>query len=208
MSLFLGKIHYWLYNKIQWAEALEQNILEWASEKNLPVEDWKKKMYQQFGKPTEGQDLETIIDTSNIHGWLQGKIASVELRQAYLITQILNEDANHKQDVLTLFQQQGALAASKIERNIETPEDVFNALNDIMVEGMPCDHVNEIKESTDKDYQWVTTTCLHQPYWVEVEGNVNNFYELREAWVKAFVQNAGAFDYERTGFNHKIMVKQ
>lgn len=71
MSLFLGKIHYWLFGKIQWFEGLEQEVLEFAKSKNLPVEEWTKEVYGKYGYPTEDRPLEEIIDTENIHGWLQ-----------------------------------------------------------------------------------------------------------------------------------------
>ena len=32
MSLFLGKIHYWLFNKIVWFENLEEKIIQIAKE--------------------------------------------------------------------------------------------------------------------------------------------------------------------------------
>ena len=39
MSLFLGKIHYWLFNKILWFEKLENEIINLAKEENLNSED-------------------------------------------------------------------------------------------------------------------------------------------------------------------------
>lgn len=40
MSLFLGKIYYWLYNKILWSEKAETEIVQWAEGQGLPVEQW------------------------------------------------------------------------------------------------------------------------------------------------------------------------
>ena len=38
MSLFLGKIHYWLFNKILWFEKLENEIINLAKEEGFEVE--------------------------------------------------------------------------------------------------------------------------------------------------------------------------
>jgi len=40
MSLFLGKIHYLLYDKILWFESLENEIVKLAIENILPVDPW------------------------------------------------------------------------------------------------------------------------------------------------------------------------
>ena len=42
MSLFLGKIHYWLFNKILWFEGLEDEIIEFAKNKGLDIDNLRK----------------------------------------------------------------------------------------------------------------------------------------------------------------------
>ena len=44
MSLFLGKIHYWLFNKIQWFEGLEREVITLAEKSSLDVEALKKEI--------------------------------------------------------------------------------------------------------------------------------------------------------------------
>ena len=77
MSLFLGKIHYWLFNKIQWFEGLEREVIALAEKSSLDVETLKKEITAKYGEMTPNKPLEEMIDTSNIHGWLQG----INLRQ-------------------------------------------------------------------------------------------------------------------------------
>ena len=38
MSLFLGKIHYWFFNKILWFEKLEDEIIDLAKKEGFEVE--------------------------------------------------------------------------------------------------------------------------------------------------------------------------
>ena len=41
MSLFLGKIHYWLFNKVLWFQGLEDEIIEFAKTKGLDIDNLK-----------------------------------------------------------------------------------------------------------------------------------------------------------------------
>ena len=42
MSLFLGKVHFWLYNKILWFEHLEDAIVNYADGHGIPAAAWKQ----------------------------------------------------------------------------------------------------------------------------------------------------------------------
>ena len=70
MSAFLGKIHYWLYNKVLWHEELSEEILKYAASKGVSVEEIKAEVYSKYGEP-DLSPLEDVIDQGNIHGWLQ-----------------------------------------------------------------------------------------------------------------------------------------
>lgn len=198
MSLFLGKIHYWLYNKILWFEKIEEEILRWAKEQDLPADHWLRRIREEFGEPTGGRPLEEIVDTTNIHGWLQDAISRAESRQAILVTEILKANPAFKEALMGIFIRQGEAAAREYGVKPETPEMVFNAVNDFILEGMPCDRVNEVVASSGEEFIWKATQCLHKRYWERIQGNVGNFYELREAWIKAFIASlAPEFQYEK-----------
>lgn len=67
MSLFLGKIHYWLFNKILWFEALEDKIIKLAKNEGLDVDKLEVEINQKYGEKLANKNLEEMIDTSNIH---------------------------------------------------------------------------------------------------------------------------------------------
>ena len=52
MSLFLGKIHYWLFNKIKWFEEIEDELLKLDSTLNLEELD------KIYGERTPNKPLE------------------------------------------------------------------------------------------------------------------------------------------------------
>jgi hypothetical protein len=210
MSLFLGKIHHWLYNKVIWYEEAEAEIVRQAECQGEVMGPLVDDINNKFGVPTSGRPLDEVIDASNIHGWLQQKIESAELRQAALVTELLKRRPDVKAMIIAIFIVQGRKAAKEFQGNAKSPEDIFNALNDYILEGMPCDRVNVVVESTDRTYSWETTLCLHQPYWTRVGGDVKNFHDFRTVWIKAFVETINdQFTYEKSenGLNRIFMRK-
>lgn len=67
MSAFLGKIHYWLYNKIQFHEALIEEVAKYSANKGFNAKELLEKSYLEFGYLVKG-NLENEIEHSNIHG--------------------------------------------------------------------------------------------------------------------------------------------
>lgn len=205
MSLFLGKIHYWLFNKIRYAEDLEKRISNWALDQDkLPAGQWKKDIEDKFGKVTEDKLLEELIDTSNNHGWLQDKITRVEIRQAAWITNILSINTEFKEALKEIYHLDGKEKGSKAlnEYTIMEPKDVYAVLNDFLLEGMPCDSIDKKVEGDNNIFQWISTRCIHSPNWSRVGGDIKNYYELREVWTQAFVSTLSedyAFSVEYDG---------
>ena len=68
MSLFLGKIHYWLFNKILWFEKLEDEIIDLAKKEGFEVEKISEEIQSLYGRKLPNKPLEDLIDTGNIHG--------------------------------------------------------------------------------------------------------------------------------------------
>ena len=141
MSLFLGKIHYWLFNKILWFEKLENEIINLAKEEGFEIEKISADIQRQYGEILPDKPLEELIDTSNIHGWLQGKIHSAERRMAAWTKLLIDADEKNYQKLDEVYKAQGILAAKEIKAEGKlpsTPEELFNCMNDYILDGMPC----------------------------------------------------------------------
>lgn len=213
MSLFLGKIHYWMFNKITWFEGLEEEIESIIATKGLPLNQWKDEIKSKYGEPTEDKPLEDMIDTSNIHGWLQDKISSAEGRQAALITKGVNELG---QEFLALVKEvykvQGIKAAKEyIETgaSVQDPAEIFTALNNYILDGMPCDRANEILENLEERLTWETTTDVHGNYWRTEGGDVQWFYDVRDGWIETFVENLNKnFAFRKVSENVREIYKK
>ena len=115
MSLFLGKIHFWLFNKVLWFEGLEDEIIKLAQEEGLDVKALSAEINGKYGQKTENKNLEEIIDTSNIHGWLQNKIHSAEGRMAAWTKAILENNETAIGKLENIYANQGIKAAKEVK---------------------------------------------------------------------------------------------
>lgn len=198
MSAFLGKIHYWLFNKIQLHEKLIEEIVGLSESIGYNSDVIVNESYSKYGMPVEGK-LEDEINHSNIHGWLQEKIKSVESRLAYIITELLKNDVLKQEEIEDVFYKNAFNTGKELNISEYSPQNVFNLIFDFMLEGMPCDRVNEIVENSDTMIQWKTTREIHKQYWDVVGGDVNEFYSLRDSWIEGFLKGIGSkFKYIRT----------
>ena len=179
MSTFLGPIHYWLYNKIQ----LQENLTE-------EISSLDKELYDQLDSlcgAAERRPLEEVIDTGNIHGWLQEQIILVESRFASAVTHLLEKSSVALE---TLKNTAHTFGASRPIQAATAPE-VYKALQDLLLDGMPCDHVNQLEEQSDSQVIWHQAVDLHSSHWEKIGGDASNYYELRSSLVSGMLQEAG-----------------
>ena len=204
MSLFLGKIHYWLFNKIVWFEDLEGEIIDLAKNEGLDIDTLSKEINNKYGERLPKLPLEDMIDTSNIHGWLQDKIHSAEYRLATWTVKILEKE-NGKEKLEDLYIKQGLKAANEIiqsGRELNNAVDIYNAVNDYILDGMPCDRVNEVVLQEENKVLWKRRLCVHKNLWDAVGGDVNLFYSLRDLWISSFVNKVNSnYKYSFLGNN-------
>jgi len=193
------EIHQWLYNKIIMLEKIEEDIVQWANSQGFPANTLMQDIVKSYGEPTGAVPLKKAAAKSNIHLWLYEVVQSTELRQAAFITTILKKEPEFKYNIAEIFAKHGENAAREYKGVMpRTPEELYIVLNDFVLEGMPDQRVNDILSGSDNVIIWRTTKCLHKPFWDEVEGDIQHFYDLREAWVKAFVETlTPEFTYER-----------
>lgn len=215
MSAFLGPIHYWLYNKIVLFEKLENTLVDTYIKKyGEAVKDIFRKHCDKYDDPIpSGESLENIIDQSNIHGWLQDKISIAETRQASFLNEIFNTYGDEAMQLaLEAYRAQGEEVGKK-SRDAEEPSsapELFKAMNNYILDGMPCDHVNQITVSEADRLEWETVSCLHIGYWQAVGADPDIFYNLRKQWVGAFIENANPeykYEFEKNSgsLSHKII---
>ena len=175
MSAVLGPIHFWLYNKIGLQEELMKEIAEyavrngWITDKNEYCKDLPA--------------LESAIDQSNIHGWLQEQISDAETRYAGLIGTIMNEA--HRDAICQVAFDFGKAHAIDPEVSVK---EAYQAFEDFFVNGMPCDRVNQVVLETDEKLSWTMTKEIHAQYWGE---KAELYYSLRNAIMCGMLEETG-----------------
>jgi hypothetical protein len=217
MSRFLAPIHGLLFNKIKVTEALEIDLINsyrevYGEEVNSLVNDINEK----YGSPIGNGLIEDLIDSDNIHGWLQDKIARAETRQAKLLGDLIEKYGEKAETVAFNAFNNQASELAKQAKNIyesDTAPKIYAALNAFILEGMPCDNVNSITIKEVDILEWKNMKCLHKAYWEIAGANVDTLYSLRFSWFKTFIETINPkFTHivkpEGTTFIHQIVIKK
>lgn len=208
MSLFLGKIDYWLFNKILWFEELENEIINLAAVEGLDIENLAEQINLRYGEKLGSKNLEEIIDTGNIHGWLQEKIHSSEGRMAAWTSKILENNPNYLKKMEYIYKDQGVKAGDEVNsiKSITNAKELYNSINGYILDGMPCDRANEVIVLEDEIVIWKRRICVHKEIWGKEELDVNTFYNLRYLWIKSFVNTINNnFKYIKTSDEEYIL---
>ena len=90
---------------------------------------------------------------------------------------------------------------SKEKENPNNVIDIFNSMNNYLLEGMPCDEVQSIITKKDNIIEWCNSRCIHKSNYDKIGGNVDMFYRLRFQWLASFVRqvnNKYKFEYDNS----------
>ena len=132
--------------------------------------------------------MEEQIDTSNIHGWLQECVSTVEYRLADAVTTLLKEGSKNLEELKEIFRTLGE--KESILSKDATIAEAYKSLNDTLLDGMPCDHANLLVSQEDNEIIWKRNLCVHENYWTEVGGDIKIYYILREEYIKGLLSHA------------------
>ncbi|GAA3642864.1 hypothetical protein [Asaccharospora irregularis] len=191
MSLFLAPIHSWLFGKIKLLQDLELSIVKSHIDKfGEEASNVQKEAQDIYGQYIDSRPLEELIDTDNIHGWLQERIKEVESRSAYIITKYHDMYKEQSKEITeNEYEIQAKKCAANDENKTNTPENVYMSLNNYILSGMPCDRVNSITEKNEEVIVYHQTGCIHRANYEMGKANLDYMYHLKELWVKTFIEN-------------------
>lgn len=199
MSAFLGPIHSWLFRKIKFQDSLTNMLIELSRAKgwNTDLENIVTKLYGNL----EDGALEEIVDPGNIHGWLQERVSLVENRLAYVVTSLAKEDQERLPLMEAQMEEYGK--HNQFPAGI-SPGEAFQELDNLFLNGMPCDRVNEIVKESDNEVVWKQMNEIHEGYWSTIGGDVNNFYTLRSSLINGILSQTGLSFEEPESFTYRI----
>lgn len=193
MSAFLGPIHTWLYNKILLQNAMTDAIAAYAEEKGW-TKGLNEKLASRYGTLETG-NLEDNINTDNIHGWLQERVSLVENRLAYAVTTILEEDSTRLDEMKQAVKEFGKSHSANGNLSVK---QAYDHLENTLLNGMPCDRVNQLVKEEPDLLAYRQAVEIHQPYWDMIHGDVINYYELREALIQGMFEGSSV-QFDHTG---------
>lgn len=180
MSRFLGKIHYIMFDKINYVDEITRKMKELLDE-NVDL------------KNIERGALEDLIDTDNIHGWLQVRVGIVEDNLARVLSELKKE--GKLEDALKIAYDFGAK-----EDFSGDASDAFQFMSDKFLDGMPCDMANLPVESDDGEFRWVKRIDVHEQYYIY--GEPSEVYdEFRRAWMNGLLSRCGLKYVVEDGIN-------
>lgn len=173
MSLFLGPIHHLMWNKIQFQHNLNQYLLADCVALSIEVSE-------KYGNLST-LPLEEQIDTGNIHGWLQEKVNLVENSYAHTVLALLKNESRTLDELKNTVEEFGHRHAIADK---EAVREVYEALMALLLDGMPCDHVNEVVSETEEVLTWRRNRCVHGQFW---DKDAALYYELRSALLQGLL---------------------
>lgn len=182
MSSFLGPIHFWLYDKIKLQEEFTLHFYNAAVRKGW-LEEGDADTAALIKKDL--RPLEDLIDTMNIHGWLQDCIHDAEGRYARLITKLAGMDQLAELEKI-------AFDFGKLHAVGKVPvRDAYKIFEDFFLNGMPCDRVNVITQQEDFCISWEQTQDIHGEYWLNANGCPETYYKLRKGVMLGMLEGSG-----------------
>ncbi|MBP1763572.1 MAG: hypothetical protein H6Q65_630 [Firmicutes bacterium] len=193
MSAFLGPIHYWLYQKIKLVNDREQLLCDKAG--NLfgeTVEEIRGGVWDTYGSPPPDIDLAELIDCNNIHGWLQRQITLAEVREAALVRDLVDLYGPAATELAAdLFTAQasvcGTIARKQDKYDGNSAAGIYAALNDVRLNGMPCDQADAVLENTVETVVWESGPRLQESSWKKANVDPAIMNPLYQNWLTAFV---------------------
>lgn len=193
MSMFLGPIHHWLYNKI-----------EIGAERATAIEEAFK---ESFGSDAEaliagvdescpafptGLPLEDIIGDAQIHPFLMGLIRMIETREGALVKVFTDKFGDKAADVAVAAAKnfgQKIGEGAKGEIVAGDLESVFRTLYNQQLDGMPCDQGAQPDMQGDK-LVIHQSECLHSSNWQGAGAPIETMCKITGAWMEGFLKAA------------------
>ena len=191
MSLFLGRIHYIMYDKILFQEEILDNLLNFLEEEKR--NELKKDLDEEF--PLEKGNLEDIIDESNIHGWLNERVVRSENRLAKAVS-ILLRDFDLEKLKNKFFE------IGKNYKAGEAPMEVFSFITSKFLDGMPCDHALAILKNDEDEFVFTVLSDVHKNIWKNYV-SPEIYWVLRDSFILGSL-NSSDLKFEKIEENYVI----
>lgn len=191
----LAPIHFVQHNRIRIQENLEAFLIDMFG-----LEAADAQSVDIYGPRTSEEALETQIDHDHIHGWLESHLVANEKRLSRLAKEII--DSHDENALLLAHAEYGIRLAESLREKIQfsNGEQLYGYLNAVMLDGMPCDKINEMVEAGERHLVWKSRKDLHSRYYVEQNLPESLYPSLRRSFLESFLStlDVSSFDMNVT----------
>ena len=132
-----------------------------------------------------------------IHKILFGKIKFQEDLYNFLIARAMDQNPDSQLDEY-IFENCQHLPAGELEDVVDTTnihafppntslEEAYPLIAGKILNGMPCDRMEEIVDKSDDRILWKDRIDIHGQYWTDLGLDVDKFYEIRTSVIKGLL---------------------
>ena len=216
MSAFLAPIHQWLFNKIQKVNDRTELILAEARARyGDSAEEAQALAWESFGAPlAPDTSLADVIDHANIHGWLSRQVNGAECREAVVISELVRCQGSKAYEwVGEVFEQTGRQSGEQARVEIGddiNPQKLYKALQNDLLNGMPCDDIDEIIRSDEKRFGWRQKMIPQRKAWKRTDADETELDILYQKWLIGFFAGLApeySFTVESVGEGREFLLE-
>lgn len=197
MSLFLGPVHHWMYQKIERRYRRLDHLLRRLVElhgagaiagSELPAAG--------LGELNDGTPLESLVQGFGIHDFLQQQINAVEQAEARLLRAVCdNLNGSHDKALEDLYSAARDFGRTSAREQIGEPAagEVVNLqvlVDTLHLEAMPCTPVAE-GANDGEDFVYRHVQCPHLENWQAAGAEPALMCQLERAWLAGIAEAAG-----------------
>lgn len=201
----LAPIHFIQHQRIHLQEQLESYLAGRFGMENKLID-----LENYHGTPSTDALLSDQIDHDNIHGWLEGHLIANEKRLSGLLAEIMkNTELTALHDAYIDF---GHNLGSTLKHqvSVHNGEELYQLLQTILVDGMPCDKVNTLVDASAHHLVFSSLKDLHAPYYEQAGFSPVIYHELRKSFIDGLLKelDLGTYTYslEEGAIIHKVVL--
>lgn len=193
MSLFLGYIHHLMFSKIKFLDNLTDRLIE-----EIEIDNKEDLVDGIYKFNLEEGELEDIIDTNNIHGWLDERVSRVETKFAFFISEILKRDESKISILKDKMNEIGREESIKFS----SAKEVYQFITSKFLDGMPCDGSLMLLTNEDNQVIFKVLRDVHREIWEDFY-DYKVYWSLRDSYIDGLLKDS-KFILKREDENYKI----